>query len=119
MHASMESVCLDVSLIAHVEAIFITQIIKSRMIGIMACTHCVKIVHFHENNVFNHGFFRYRLSPLWTMFMTIHTLNNDRDAIYPQPSVMNINNANAHSACFNVRPHVQNTTRRVAVLATR
>mmetsp|Transcript_9508 Transcript_9508/g.38879 ORF Transcript_9508/g.38879 Transcript_9508/m.38879 type:complete len:120 (+) Transcript_9508:3692-4051(+) len=119
MHASMESVCLNVSLIAHVEAIFIAQIIKSRMIGIMACTYCVEIVHFHEDDVFNHGFFRYGLPPLWTMFMTIHALNNDRDTIYPQPSVMNINNAHSHSARFNVRPHVQNTTRLVAALATR
>ena len=77
----------------------------------MACTYCVEIVHFHEDDVFNHGFFRYGLPPLWTMFMTIHALNNDRD-ILSAAVCHEYQQRELPLARFNVRPHVQNTTRR-------
>ncbi|CAB4969956.1 unannotated protein [freshwater metagenome] len=74
----IEGMTLNICLINDIQAVFIAQVIKAMIIGIMRCSHGIDIGLFHRHDVLTHIFKRHCFTSIRVMIVAIHTHDGDR-----------------------------------------
>ncbi|CAB4633392.1 unannotated protein [freshwater metagenome] len=74
----IEGMALNIRLINDIQAVFIAQVIKTMVVGIMRCSHGIDIGMFHRHDVLAHIFNRHCFTSIRVMIVTIHTHDGDR-----------------------------------------
>lgn len=75
------TMCLYVSLVYHIESIFVAEIIEIRNIWIMACPYGVDIVPLHERHIPDDLFSADRKTGHRVGIMSVHSMELDRHAV--------------------------------------
>ncbi len=75
------AVRLDICLIHYIQPVFITKLVPSWDVRIMACSDCVYVESFHQLDIFHHVFFRDNSAGFRFVLMTVNALNHDWHAI--------------------------------------
>ena len=73
----IEGMALNICLINDIQAVFIAQVIKAMVIGIMRCSHGIDIGLFHRHDVLTHIFNGHCFTSIRVMIVTIHAHDSD------------------------------------------
>ena len=65
----------------HINAIFVAQVVPTRIVWIMACTDSIDVQFLSKLDVLNHPFHTHHIASIRVYLMTVHPFDKDRLAI--------------------------------------
>ena len=88
--------CLTVSLIHHVHAYGVAQLVPARTVGVVGQPHGIDVSLLHQAQVLQHQLLRHYTSLVWVMLMTVHATNFDRCSVDEQLTTTDIDLTEAY-----------------------
>ena len=95
--AGVPTVALDVRLVHYVEAQFIAQVEKPRVVGIVRTAHRVHVVLLHQHDVGTHVVNRHGLAALGMMVVPVDTTDHDPPTVDEEVAVDDLDPSEARS----------------------
>ncbi|MNE43569.1 hypothetical protein D3C80_1377530 [compost metagenome] len=92
------TMCLQIRLVNHIEAVFIAQLIPNRLVRVMGSPYSIDVMGFHELNIADHIFFGQGAAGVAGEFMAVGAFQHNPFAVDFHQTVFDLKRAETNLA---------------------